>query len=29
MDGPGRPQVVREVALVQNVADILVGAGCP
>ena len=29
MDGPGRPQVVREVALVQNVADLLVGAGCP
>jgi type IV fimbrial biogenesis protein FimT len=29
IDGPGRPQVVREVALVQNVADALVGAGCP
>jgi len=29
MDGPGRPQVVREVALVQNVGDALVGAGCP
>lgn len=29
MDGPGRPQIVREVALVQNVADVLIGAGCP
>lgn len=29
IDGPGRPQVVREVALVDNVAAGLVGAGCP
>lgn len=29
IDGPGRPQIVREVALVQNVADVLVGGGCP
>ncbi len=29
IDGPGRPQAVREVGLVQNVADMLVGAGCP
>ena len=29
IDGPGRPTVVREVALVNNVAVALVGAGCP
>lgn len=29
IDGPGRPLVVREVALVNNVAAAIVGAGCP
>lgn len=29
IDGPGRPQLVREVGLVENTALTLIGAGCP